>query len=192
MPFRKDKAFLNNMEIENKGVETTIENAPTQSEASVTHNTEEVDYEAIIAEKDRQLAKVNEEKENYRKGMLKAKGKLPEDGQMDNDSPEELDYIIERKVAEKLLSTREAQIQAERDAAMKAVLKRNKELETALKNRSQVTSITGIGSNQEQPIGKSDDYFSNDQIKALRAKGYDDKKIEQIKINARKASGLLK
>lgn len=180
------------MEIENKGVETTIENAPTQSEASVTHNTEEVDYEAIIAEKDRQLAKVNEEKENYRKGMLKAKGKLPEDGQMDNDSPEELDSIIERKVAEKLLSTREAQIQAERDAAMKAVLRRNKELETALKNRSQVTSITGIGSNQEQPIGKSDDYFSNDQIKALRAKGYDDKKIEQIKINARKASGLPK
>ncbi len=148
---------------------------------------QEVDYEALLAEKDAELAKVQTEKENYRKGLLKAKGKLPEDYQLDlDDSEEDADTRTRRIVREEFLQTKEAQLQAEKDQTTKAALKRIKELEIALKNRGQVTATSGEGSNQDKPEGKKDNYFSNDQISALRAKGYDDKKIELLKQNMTK------
>lgn len=162
------------MEEANTGVETPIETAPTQSE---------VDYEAVLAEKDAEIAKVQAEKENYRKGLLKAKGKIPADYQTDTDEPEDTESMTRRIVNETILSTKEAQLQAEKDATIKAQSKRLKELEIALKNRGQITSNSADGSNQEKPEGKKDNYFSNDQLTALRAKGYDDKKIETLKKN---------
>ncbi len=178
------------MQEEKKAVETKVETAVTQPETVVAQSTQEVDYESVLKQKDDELAQVRQERENYKKGMLKAKGKLPEEYQTDTDTPEDMEAIIDRKVTEKLLSTKEAQLQAEKDQAMRAVLKRNRELEVALKNRGQVGSGTGIGSNQEKPEGKLDNYFSNEQIQALRAKGYDDKKIEQAKANMKKVSEM--
>lgn len=179
------KAIKNNMSTQTQAVETKAEAAAPQPETVATPTATEVDYEALLAEKDAELARVRDEKENYRKGMLKAKGKLPQDeGSDDNDaSPENLEAIVERKVQEKLLNTREAQIQAERDQALKAVLKRNKELELALKNRAQVASSSGQGSNLDKPEVKSDSFFSNDQIASLKAKGWSDEKIAKLKEN---------
>lgn len=171
------------MENEIKPVETTVEVAGT---------TTEVDYEAELAKKDAEIAQIAKEKENYRKGMLKAKGKLPPEEQSDADSSESVEAIIDRKVQEKFLSTKEAQALTERDDLIKKTLKRNKELEIALKNRGQITSPSAQGSNQEKPEGKTDNYFSNDQIQALRAKGYDDKKIEQLKKNMTKVNEMPK
>lgn len=180
------------MKDEIKGVETKVENAPIQPQIEVAVQTLEVDYEALLAQKDAELAKVQQEKDNYRKGLLKAKGKLPEDNQTDTDSPEDMESVIDRKVKEALLSTKEAQLQAEKDNALKAVLKRNKELEVALKNRGQITSTSGQGSNQEKPERKTDNYLSNDQIQALKAKGWDDKKIEAFKSNMTKVNQMPK
>ena len=179
------------MNEEKKGVETKTENAPVQQETVATQTATEVDYEAIIAAKDAEIAKVAAEKENYKKGLLKAKGKLPEDDQSDTDSLEDMETIIDRKVTEKLLSTKEAQLQAERDNALKAVLKRNKELELALKNRGQITSASGSGSNQDKPEVRTDNYFSPEQISALKAKGFDDKKIETLKNNLAKVNRAI-
>lgn len=180
------------MEQTNNTVETTNESAVTHSEEVVTQPTTQVDYETLLAQKDAEIAKVRAEKDNYRKGLLKEKGKLPEDYRSDTDEPETTESMTRRIVNETLLSTKEAQLQAEKDEALKAVLKRNKELETALKNRGQITSQTGEGSNQEKPEGKKDNYFSNEQIQALRAKGYDDKKIEILKANMTKVSQMPK
>lgn len=166
-------------------VETKDEAAVTSQESVVTQTTTSVDYEALLKQKDEEIAKVQEEKNNYRKGLLKAKGKLPEDHQSDTDETEDIDAKIDRKVNERLLTTKEAQLTAEKDAAIAALVKRNKEYELALKNRGQITS-TSDGSNQEKPEGKKDNYFSNEQIAALRAKGYDDKKIETLKKNMAK------
>lgn len=180
------------MEQTNNTVETTNENAVAHSEEVVTQSTTQVDYEALLAEKDAEIAKVQAEKNNYRKGLLQAKGKLPEDYQSDTGETETTESMTRRIINETLLSTKEAQLQAEKDQALKAVLKRNKELETALRNRGQVTSQTGEGSNQEKPEGKKDNYFSNEQIQALRAKGYDDKKIEILKSNMQKVNQMPK
>ncbi len=174
------------MNEEANGVEKEVvaENAPAQST--------EVDYEAVLAQKDAELAKVREEKENYRKGMLKAKGKLPEDYQSDADDFEDADSHTRMIVRETMLSTKEAQLQVEKDQALKAVLKRNKELETALKNRNQITSTSGEGSNQDKPEGKKDNYFSNDQISYFKSKGWSDEKIEAAKKNMAKVNQMPK
>lgn len=191
MPYPKGlKALENNMNEENKVVEKKIEAATAQSEVVATPPaTEVVDYEALLKKKDEELAQIKTEKENYRKGMLKAKGKLPEEEEMDSSTPEGLEALVDRKVQEKMLSTKEIQFQSEKDEAIRAVIRRNKELEVALKNRGQVTSPAGIGSNQEkQQEGKVDNYFSNDQLNALRAKGFDEKKIEELKKNMSKVA----
>lgn len=175
------KKYMNEQE-NGVEIEEVAESAPAQTTG--------VDYEALLAEKDAEIAKVRTEKENYRKGLLKAKGKMPEDRQEDDGEPEDQEAMTRRIVGEALLSTKEAQLQAERDAALTAVLRRNKELETALKNRGQINSASAEGSNQEKPEGKKDSYFSNDQIAALKAKGYDDKKIETLKKNMAKINQM--
>ena len=179
------------MSTETKPVETKVEVAGTSTETVVTPTTTEVDYEAVLKQKDDELAQVKRDKENYRKGMLKAKGKLPDDS-LDNEESEDAESMTRRIVQETLLSTKEAQLQAEKDIALKAVLKRNKELEIALKNRGQITSTSAQGSNQERTEIKTDNYFSPEQLQALRAKGYDDKKIEELKKNMSKVSQMPK
>lgn len=176
------------MNTETKTVETKVETAVAQPEVVTTPTVTEVDYEALLSQKDAEIAKVREEKDNYRKGLLQAKGKLPEDTEIDTQNPEQLEALIDRKVNERILSTKEAQLQAEKDSALKAVLKRNKELELALKNRGQITSTSAQGSNQDKLEVKTDSYFSTEQINDLKKRGWDDKKIEAAKQNMLKVN----
>lgn len=177
------------MSTEIKPVETKVEDAGTTTQA-VVPTTTEVDSETLLAQKDAEIAKIATERDNYRKGLLKAKGKLPDEEELDTSTPEGLEALVDRKVAEKLLNTKEAQLQAEKDAIIKQTLKRNKELELALKNRTDVTSTSGQGSNQEKPEGKKDNFFSNEQISALKVKGYSDAKIEALKKNMQNAPSM--
>lgn len=177
---------------ENTTVETKVEEAVTQPETVAAPSATEVDYEALLAEKDAKIAKVTANMENYKKGLLQAKGKIPASTHLDDDETEDMETLVDRKVTEKLLATESAQLQAEKEAILKAALKRNKELEIALKNRGQITSNSADGSNQDKPEGKKDNYFSNDQISALRAKGYDDKKIELLKKNMTRVNEMPK
>ncbi len=130
-------------------VETKIETAATQSETVVAPTATEVDFEAELAKANDKIAKLGEEKENYRKGMLKAKGKLPdEDDNSSND--EDVDSKVKRLVQEEMLKSKEAQAIAEKDALVMNLARTNKELSLALKNRQGVSSQTGQGSNQEK------------------------------------------
>lgn len=163
-------------------VETKVETAAAQSGQATAQNVAEVDYEAELAKKDAEIAKIAQEKENYRRGMLKAKGKLPdEDDNSSND--EDMDAKIDRKVQERLLASREAQVIAEKDALVIASAKKIKELSLALKNRNQISASTGQGSNQDRQEVRTDSTLSDDQINSLHAKGWDDKKIELFKKN---------
>ncbi|MGH7249345.1 MAG: hypothetical protein ACREGC_00040 [Minisyncoccia bacterium] len=67
----------------------------------------------------------------------------------------------------------------------KAILKKQGEMATALKNR-QGLGASGLGGSSEdkQPVG--DNILSTDQLKDLKAKGWDDKKIERFKVNLRR------
>lgn len=173
------------MSTDNQTVETKVEGAVAQPENVETPTSTEVDYEAVLAEKDAEIAKIRGEKENYRRGMLKAKGKLPDE---DDNSVEELDAKVSRLVEEKLLSRREEQAQAEKDKFITDLARKNKELTLALKNRGQITTTSGIGSNEDKPEVKDNSFFSKDQITSLKAKGWSDAKIETFKQNLAKGT----
>ncbi len=69
-------------------------------------------------------------------------------------------------------------------ADKKNILKKQSEMATALKNR-QGLGATGLGSSTEgQAV--SDNILSADQLADLKAKGWDDKKIERYKQNLRR------
>ena len=172
------------MSTENKTVETKVETAVAQPEKVVTQDTTEVDYEAELKKKDDELVKVREEKENYRKGMLKAKGKLPEDDDLEEES---LDDKVSRMVKEQILSTREATVQAEKDALVSSLAKKNKELTVALKNRAQITDTSAAGSNQDKQEVNANSFFSKEQLASFKTMGWSDEKIEKAKQNMLKA-----
>ncbi len=67
----------------------------------------------------------------------------------------------------------------------KAIQKKQAELATALKNRAGL-GASGLGGSSEdkQPVG--DNILSTDQLKDLKAKGWNDAKIERFKKNLRK------
>jgi len=66
----------------------------------------------------------------------------------------------------------------------KAILQKQKEMATALQNRAGL-GATGLGASTE---GQSvpDNILSADQLKDLKARGWDDKKIERFKKNLRR------
>lgn len=69
-------------------------------------------------------------------------------------------------------------------ANKKTILKTQKEMAVALQNRAGL-GPTGLGTNTEG-AEVQDNYFSKDQLNALKAKGWDDRKIERLKANLRK------
>jgi len=175
------------MSQDNTAVEEHVETAASQegveTSASSAHEVQTEDFIAVLEAKDQELAKVRAEKDNYKRGLLKAKGKVEEE-----DDSEDIDAKIDRKVNERLLDSKEAQLIQEKENLLKQALKRNKELETALKNRSQI-SPTGAGSHQETQA-VSDNVISAEQIKNLKARGWNDEKITRFKENLLKQKGL--
>ena len=162
------------MSTEEKAVETKVEVAAPQ---------QEVDYEAELAEVNAKLKKSEEDKENYRKGMLKAKGKLPEEDNLEED----LDERIARKVRETILTTQDAELLAKKDKLSADMAKKLKEMSVALKNRAQVTDTSATGSNKDKPEVKVDSFFSKEQLADFKSKGWSDAKIESLKQNMLKA-----
>lgn len=178
-----------NTNVVQKNEENATSSQEVKTGAETASTQQQVDYEALLAQKDAEIAKTRAEKDNYKRGLLVAKGKLPEE---DEDSSETQEQMVRRITREELMNTKEAQLQAEKDEIQKASMKRIKELELALKNRGQITTNSGQGSNQEKPEVNTDSYFSKEQLAALKAKGYDDKKIETLKQNMHKVNEMPK
>jgi len=174
------------MSTETTPVEKKVENAGAQpkEEVTSTQTTSEVDYEAEATRLDVELKKTREERENYRRGLLKAKGKLP-DEEIDTP-PEDWREEARRIAREEYLSTKEADIQSQKDALVAASMKKVKELTLALKNRGQITTASGQGSNEDKPEVKVEKTLSKEQIADLKNRGWSDEKIETLKKNMAK------
>jgi len=130
-----------------------------------------------IKEKDEEIARLIEERDNYKTVALKRLGKLPADNTFLNGNGEEVESIIEEKVKSILLDKELNRIQAEKDAQIKQIIKENNELRIALKNRP----TSGVGGGGEGGgIEVKDNVFSSDQILQLR------KKAEMLKADPEK------
>lgn len=106
--------------------------------------------------------KAESDRDNYKLGLLKAKGKTATDG---NEGKET--------------------ISPETTSAIEKLLLRNKELETAAVNRSQ-TGSGGQGTSTETTFKVGDNMLSDAQLQDLKQRGWDDTKIALFKKNLQK------
>ena len=107
-----------NVAVENNGTAAPV--APVETNVQPAGAVQAEDLLAVIADYDAKLAKVEADKENYRKGMLLAKGKTIDEG-----VEESVEDKVTRLVKEQLLSTESVKLQSEKDTLIKSVLKRN-------------------------------------------------------------------
>ncbi len=134
-----------------------------------------VKFEALEAENKR----LTGERDNYKRGLLKAKGKIVEDI-VDEDPDEKMQRIAEATVA----NSRLAEIAREQDDIIRKALKENNELKLALKNKSG-TPPASIGTHVGGPEVQ-DTSVTPEQLAYFKAQKWDDKKIENYKKNLRK------
>lgn len=137
------------MEEEKKVVEPVIEPVITE---------EVIDP---LEAKDAEIARLSEERDNYKKVALARKGKLAEDDSF--FAKEGIDEFIEDKVKNILADKELNKIQAERDNQLKQIIKENNELRLALKNRPG----TSLGGDSGSSVEVKDNVFSSEQLKAL-------------------------
>ncbi len=129
------------------------------------------------------LAKLEEEKENYRKAYLKAdaRTKAPKED-LDLSDEDKISEIVEKKLAD----SRIVEIAREQDAIIQRALKENKELKLALGNKVTAGPITAAGTHSEAPAVR-DNSISPDQEKYFRETlKWDDKRIAEYKKNLAK------
>ena len=152
--------------------EQSIETAPEVDSPEASQENEILN---ALQAKDEEIARLARERDNYRKGMLKAKGKQKD--YYDDDEPD-LEEKIDRIVAEKILSKEEDKVRAERDQMVQRLAIENAELRKAVANRTQVNVATGTGSSAEAPEVKNE-FFSQEQLEDLKAKGLDPEKVKE-------------
>lgn len=160
-----------------KAVETTETAAPqtgvetTGTEAPTVPTSAELDLAT-------ELEAVRKERDNYKQGMLKAKGKLPE--QETGVPLEKLDEIVSSKVQEILSSNRDAELEAREKSVVEKILKENRELKVAMQNRSQLSVGSGAGAGTSPSMSPtSDNFFSAEQLADLKRRNIDPEKVKQ-------------
>lgn len=126
------------------------------------------EYETLLEEQ----LKTAEERDNYKKGLLKAKGKLPDDEIIEED-----DDRVRRIVIEQMAESKSAQIEKAKEDLIKKTLLDNAELRKALANKSQI-SDTPPGSSVDNPPVKADGLLTKEQTAYFKSKGWSDAKIK--------------
>jgi hypothetical protein len=164
----------------------------TEEEKKAAEATAQAEAEAKLAEdividpltlKDEEIAKLREERDNYKNVALARKGKLSADD--DFFKKEGIDEFIEDRVKTILADKELNKAQIEKDNELRRIVKENSELRLAIKNRpgSSIGGETGGGS-----VEVKDNVFSADQLRALeekakRLKADPQKFIEKAKLN---------
>lgn len=161
-----------NQAASSQGVETSSSAAP--------HDDPEARIEALIKENE----KLARDRDNYRSATLAMKGKA-ETQDMDLTDPVQLASYVQNQVEAKLAATRENQAQVDLTNYARDLARKNKELATALANRSGVTNAgqgSGTSEGSESKVG----FFSTEQLNEFKKRGWSDEKIKLAEKNMRK------
>lgn len=130
------------MEEEKKPDGTGLQNPPAPAEG-VKPTAE--DLLAELKARDEKIAKLSQDRDNYRTGMLKYKKEYeanPDDKTLEEEK-------IRQIFKEELLNTDLARAMAEKDAFVQKIAKENQELKIAMQNKSQISNMPG-GSSQPE------------------------------------------
>jgi phage repressor protein C with HTH and peptisase S24 domain len=126
-----------------------------------------------IAEKDKEIAKLKGERDNYKAVALKRLGKLPNDAEFLGGEEDEKELSVSEQIKLALLEKEVESKEKEREDEIKHILKENSELRLALKNRPDI-SIGGDGGSSKEV---KDNVFSTEQIAELK------KRAERLKVD---------
>lgn len=158
----------------NKGVEEVVTDAPVTVEGvEETNQVAPPDYEKEFNALLEENARIANDRDNYKKGLLQAKGKLPQDLGI-----EELDLetLVERKVQDTLLRTKEFQNEQAKQDLIKNIVKENKELKLALQNKGGISRVAG-GSSAGSPETKVS-AWTPEQIEYFKKRGLSPDKVK--------------
>lgn len=128
-----------------------------------------------------ELERLRVEKENYRKAALKAKGKLPEDEEVDLSNSSKLDEVIRQRVQEELARSKETELEEREKKLLDKVIRENKELKVAAQNRAQLGgggTGQGTGSQSNLPQPKNHD-FTDEQTAYFKSRGIDPENVKK-------------
>ena len=140
----------------------------------------DVDYQTELAKRDAEIKRITEVSNNYKRGLLKAKGKV-EDETEEDEYEESSEERTRRIIREELANTDLAKALAEKEALVSQMANELSEAKLAIKNRSGMTPSSGAAGAEE--TAQKDNVLSEQQIQNLKARGFDDKMIEQFKKN---------
>ena len=137
-----------------------------------------------LKERDEKIAKLTEEKDNYKHVALKRLGKLPGDSEFVAGADANTGLTVEETVRKALLDQEIAKVIADKEEIARKAIKENGELRLALKNRPQ-SSIGGEGGTI---VEVKDTVFTAEQLdtltkKAIALKADPVKFIEKAKQN---------
>ena len=138
-----------------------------------------------IAAKDEEIAKLTEERDNYKNVALKRLGKLPGDAEF--VAGEKTELSVEEQVRITLLDREIQKANQEKETETKRIIKENAELRLALKNRPGAS----LGGGSGESLEVKDNILSTQQIevlkqRAIRLKVDPDKFVEKAKANLQK------
>lgn len=143
-----------------EGVKTQDPIAPTDYEK---------EFNALLEEN----AKIAQERDNYKKGLLQAKGKLPAELDVENT---DLDSLIEKKVQDTLLRTKEFQNEQAKQELIKNIVKENRELKNALLAKEGVSRVSAGGGTGPVETKPSD--WTPEQLVYFKKRGLDPDKVK--------------
>lgn len=152
--------------LETAAPQAGVENNETNAPKSPTQS--EVDLAA-------ELEKTRLERDNYKRGLLKAKGKSEEIDDIDEDK---IQSIIDARIKEALESSKNEELEKREAELIEKLIKENKELKLAQANRSQVSS-SGQGGGYSEQKPTEDKFFSAEQLAELKKRGVDPEKVKE-------------
>jgi hypothetical protein len=163
--------------INKEGVETNVADnyalQPGEVKKEVPPASVDIDYEKEFNALLEENAKLASDRDNYKAGMLAAKGKLPA---ALNTEDLDLDTLIETKVKDTLLRTKEFQNEQAKKDLINKVIRENKELKLALGNKDGISRVAAGGGSgpEEKPVSA----WTPEQIAYFQKRGLSPDKVK--------------
>lgn len=142
-----------------------------------------------LEQSEARAAKAEEERDNYKQGMLGAKSKikkLKKDGyDIDDDDEQDLDGIEDR-IINKIVPVIQTQIAnaipkpaQQGESEIDKLRRTNQELALALKNRAQPAAAGASAGNSQEAPEPAKDFWTPEQLAALKARGLDPEEVKK-------------
>jgi hypothetical protein len=166
----------------------TVKNSEGELNSAQSSQAQSVDYKS-------EWEKLKQERDNYAKGLISAKReikRLKSDYQEEEESGQEaldIQHLVAKAVEQKLATIEFEKSKSAEDNFVHNLIKKNQELEIALTNRSQISSIPQ-SSGIEGPTSQTNLYSKEFEDEKRKA-GWNDKDFERFKTNLMKANGQM-